>query len=541
MRRALFASVAVIALAACDNQTAGRTAGDSGSTTTVADTRSGGESSNRRARAARDTTSVEAVQGLYLAESGSGRVSFESADTVGGEHVLTNVLIAGEEGDSEVIRAERIRLLGAHMDGGAASFDRLIFENLTVESDTDEGSVTVASISIDEPNAKMADLVSTFLSNEDVDDDYDFGQFTDYAFGAFTIDGVNIDVEEDGEPVRVDIGRMGLEDMSAGRLGKMVISDIAFEGRGDDGEVVTGSLDSWTFNGLDASALDVFAELGDDPSDAAFHQALTESGLTNPFAKHYDSYALRGLNFDVDGLIFSIGGAEGSAKQTRGGVETSSTLTAMKFRVDDAKSMGAQAKQGLEMLGYDEIEIDGEAVYMADELNDRIYTREARLTLKDGFTLEADYDIGGIGEYTKRATELGGVDIDSFSGGDFDMAEIADIYEPLIINKFELRLIDDSIVERGFNVASTMTGMTPEQVREQAGAMLTMGGMFVPEGAAQQIALDAIAATREFLANPGTLSISVDSDQPVAIGDLIGVEDPNELATIMPIKVEASK
>jgi hypothetical protein len=119
---------------------------------------------------------------------------------------------------------------------------------------------------------------------------------------------------------------------------------------------------------------------------------------------------------------------------------------------------------------------------------------------------------------------------------------MTELLGPLLVNGFELRLIDDSIVERSLAALGTMQGQTPDQVREQAVGLMALGTMMSPPGPVQALAAEAIAAATSFLEEPGTLRITVAPDEPVAFADLLAAfesEDYEQALSLLNVEVAA--
>ncbi len=493
-------------------------------------------------------TTASTPEGLaffHVANSGDGRVSFASSSTEGDYRVLSDVTIEGEDG--AVVRAETLRLAGARETRDGAVFDSLEILGLS-GGDAAEGLFTLDRIVIDEPSPLMASLISQALSDEGVDEDADWGDPSDYGFETFAIEGFSVNLPSDGAaPVSNDPKKGAVATTSAGASGgTMALGGFRMTGLGDSklagfllegftldapmedgsGGMMTMSLDTISIGGLDMSGIDDFASANfEDPDEV--EQALAESGFSNPFIKRYDDYAIEGFTADIDGVLVGLERMGGEAEQTRGGVETSDMLQGLTVAFDDSKSTGAQGLSGLQMLGYDRIEINGRFVQLADERNDRLSSDEYVLEAVDALSLALDYDITGIGAYIEAAAGQG-MDMDSF-----DPEMVAELLGPLMINGFELRLTDDSIVERALQAAADQQGSTPDAVREQATAMMAIGTLMAPPGAVQSLVSDAIAAAGTFLEEQGTLRITLDPDQPVSVADLMTAFEAQDFDTAL--------
>jgi len=514
MRRHL-AAVSLLVLAACSQEGA-----DATGSTSVADFEGG----------ALAASSGDALAVLSLSGSGDGRVSFGSVETQGAAHIFSDVTIVTEEGDE--LHADSIRLVGAALTGDSPTFDAFQITNLS--ADDKDGSVLIGNIEIIEPNSKVVQFIAAVLS-DDVDiEDFDWGQLSDYAFSAVAMEGFAF-TGTDGEAV--NIGSIRFDGLSEARLGSFSFENLSIVGETDDGGDLTMSLGSWVTNGLNLTGLDAFADLDDDMDPEDMQRALNTSGLTDPFTQHYDDYALNDVVIDIDGVRVVLDSLIGSTRQTRGGLRVTDDMNALTVNFDDSKDLGAQALEGLSMLGYDHIEISLHSEIMADPLTDRLYTQDYELRIADAFSLQFDYDISGVHQYMKNAAKQGvGASLD------FDAMYFRELVAPLMLNNFEMRLTDDSAVEHGLQAAATMNNATPDEMREGAIALMTLGSLMAPQGPAQELVQDAITAATSFLQEPGTLRIAINSGEPVALVEVFTAlesDDPASALALVNVEIEA--
>jgi hypothetical protein len=533
MRRE-FAVVAVAVIAACSQE--GSTASGQGN----------------EAKAGPVQTSASTPEGLalfHVAESGDGRVSFASSSIQGDYQVLSDLVFVGDDGAE--VRAETLRLAGARDTADGPVFDSLEILGLT-GGDATEGAFHLNRIVIDKPTPMLASLIAQALSDDGVDEDADWGDPSDYGFQTFALEGFSADIPSEGAATPADVRKKGAitRDPPVGAGGSMSFDDLLLSGLGDSklasfsfdgfslnapmedgtGGMVTMNLDSISMSGLDMSGIDELADADlDDPE--AFEQAMAESGFSNPFLKRYDDYALEGFAADIDGVLIGLERLGGTAEQVRGGgVETSDTLQGLTVSFDSSKSTGAQGLAGLQMLGYDSLEINGRFVQNADQANDRLSSDEYVLEAVDAFSLALAYDITGIGAYLQAAAEQG-VDLSSMDS--FDPEAVAALVAPLMINGFELKITDDSLIERALQAVADQQGSTPDEVRVQATAMMAVGALMAPPGAVQTLVSDAIGAAGTFLEEQGTLRITVDPEEPVSIADLMAAFEAQDFDTAL--------
>jgi hypothetical protein len=226
----------------------------------------------------------------------------------------------------------------------------------------------------------------------------------------------------------------------------------------------------------------------------------------------------------------------GSAQTVRAGVRTTDAIDGLSISFDGSKSTGAQALGALSALGYDRFDVSSRCVQLADEANDRVSSEDCALEAADAFSLSSSYSISGVAAYMAAAAAQG-VEMSSL---DADLA--AEALEPLTINSFELRLIDDSLVERALQAVAEQQSTTPDVIRQQATAMMAIGTLMAPPGAVQTLVGEAIAAVGEFLETPGSLRISIAPAEPVSIGALmttIEAQDFDSAISMLNIEIAA--
>lgn len=454
---------------------------------------------------------ADALGFFHLGQSGEGRVSFASSRNVRGGEELSDVTITGDDGMN--LHADTLRITGVRDTRDGPVFDALVLDGLSASDGSD--GFTLDRVTIDKPNAPLARVVAAMFSQGSMDD-FEWGKPSDYGFDSIAFEGFNTDA--DGGQVSVETLR--LTGLDAGTLDRLEVENVAAEGDDPKQESFSFGLGSWRMNGVDMSGADAFADADiEDPED--FQAALQDSGFNNPFVKRFDDYEFKDATLDVNGVMVALDGLTGTARQTRRGIATDETLDNLKVTFDAAKPTGAQALAMLSQLGYDALEINGHFAQNADERADRVSTDDYAIEATDAFRLELDYDIAGVAAYLQAAAAEGWR-----PGSSMDDPEIvARVFGPLVINAFELRLIDKSLVQRAFAAAAVAQGVPEEQIRAQTTAMMTMGTMMTPPGPLQALTAQAVQAATSFLEEPGTLRITVAPAQPVSIGELITAFD----------------
>ena len=178
--------------------------------------------------------------------------------------------------------------------------------------------------------------------------------------------------------------------------------------------------------------------------------------------------------------------------------------------------MGARLADGLQRLGYESLDFSMAAESVFDPSEDRVRTDgDNYFEMRDGFRLTFEQDFGGITEYTERY-------LAAMAEGDLDEGELpSEVFEPLVIHNFSLRLEDRSLLDRALQAGAEAQGSTPEELRMQAAAMVGMGLMAASAEAPQALVASLGQALTGFINQGGTLLVSVSPDEPVSVGEIM--------------------
>jgi len=150
-----------------------------------------------------------------------------------------------------------------------------------------------------------------------------------------------------------------------------------------------------------------------------------------------------------------------------------------------------------------------------DANKDTVELKDGLFTMKDGFKLSYNYGATGVKAMTDQMAAMG----NSGSGQQMSAA-----MEMLKLNGMQLRLEDDSIVDRSLKLAAEMRGGTPESIRRELKVALTMAPLMAGGGAEGEMLAELAGAFGDFVQNGGTLSIVMDPKSPIAMSDLANVK-----------------
>jgi len=135
-----------------------------------------------------------------------GVMNWTQKSGAAGNYVYTSLGTKTKEGEISIAQAE---LVGVHMDGDEASFDRVNFQGMRIKGDDVE--LNIGAMSIAKPSPKMAQAIITALqTNEGFDDlEVDWDEGHEVSFGAISIDDIGVNSKEvKGLSARSQYGRL---------------------------------------------------------------------------------------------------------------------------------------------------------------------------------------------------------------------------------------------------------------------------------------------------------------------------------------------
>lgn len=486
-----------------------------------------------------EATASDALSALHLSTSGEGVVSWDEREFDDGVYTFTGVVFtdtsdadddddADEEDEDgaefDSIRAERMILAAPRFDDdGNVIFDRLSIEDATfVSEEGEESSGGFDRFLVEGPNALMVADFARGFSGEEMDDDEDVN-FSAYRFETFALEGLNIASTEDGEDFDMSMTRFAMENYEGERLGRFEISGVGFNGESADTGPIEFAFDEMVIENIGPSLMNSFDRGIADAMATEIGENVTEEPDDfdpedyNPFDA-YESFRFTGLNANIGGIRVTMDSMTAEVDENADEVIMTSEITPLVVRPDTEQPLGAQMAMGLGMLGYQQIEIHGESEAVYDRDEDRVYSRgENYFEMTDGFRIEAESDFGGYMAYAREAMRVSmGMQPDDFDGED-----VMAMFDPLTINRFVLSIEDHSLLDRALTAGSAAQGMSKAELRQQAGAMISLGMMGMPAEIPRPLLTELSTALVEFINEGGSITITIDPDEPVSVGELV--------------------
>ena len=529
MKIALIISVSALALVACND--------DSASNGDIAIT------------PVDEATAASALEALHLANSGDGVVSWDSRSFDDGVYTFTGLTFvfpedeekrededeegasAGVEFSTNTMTAESMTLASPRFDAdGNVIFDRLAINAMTLGTDDDEFDGTIDGFVIEQPSADLvATLAHGFSGDASGDDGFDEG---DWTYGLFAVEGVNIAGTEDGNSFTARLGRLAIDDLTEFTIGRFELLDFAVEGMDDEVGIINFRVDEMSADGIGEGITYPFAAqfamMGSAFSPDTPNEDVTAGMPEMPEdfdpLDAYDSATIRGLNANIGGITVTLDSLTANVDDDGDEVRYVSEMTPLVIAPDANYPLGAQMQMGLGMLGYQQLELVSEGASVYEREADRAYTDGGNyFEMRDGFRVEVESDMSGLMAYSLAALQMG------YTMDEPDPEQVLSLLDPLVLRHFVFRLEDLSLLDRALTAASAMQGMPKEQLRMQAGAMITMGTMAAPAEIPRALLTEFSTAMTNFIANGGTVEVRIAPDNPVRIADLVAQAEAGTL------------
>jgi len=303
-----------------------------------------------------DEEGQQALAELNLLNESGDALNWTKTSGKNGYYSFTDLSVKDDDSQLSIAKAE---LVGVHMEGEVASFDRADFSNIKIYDEKEDVTVTLKALSVARPTPNMAKAIITSLQNikklDDVDLDTDDAN-ADMGFGALGISGVNISSPD----INLSTDTLMWGEDADTKLTDFKVKDVIFNTTEKAKEPVTVSLKSLSATGIPGDLFDDLPQPGSS--------ALAMMGGLNPMKQMFKTFKMEDL--DIDSNYFSIvsEGFEGQSTE-KGGVTTQHSVgEPLIISLKDAPN-DPQAKQVYDMvkeLGFDEIVLESSQTTIMD-------------------------------------------------------------------------------------------------------------------------------------------------------------------------------
>lgn len=400
-------------------------------------------------------------------------------------------------------------------EDGFVVFDGFAMENFRTEETDGEDFMRVVYFGASGMNANMARDFARLFSGEE--DDVE-PAWNDWAFESFRLEGLELESLEEGGRSRIVLDQFSVQNYSDVELGQFVISGFQLDGPGDSGPV-TMRLDELTLTGFQTQAyaelMDALAAGGDED---AIMSAYYQSAMS-PQMDMFDQFAMRGLLIDAEGVHIAMDNLTAQIQQRGSRYISSAAMDSLRLIPDATKEAGAQVAMALGMLGYDRLELSLASNGIYDESTGEVWTDgDNYVELQDGLRIEMSQRFSGYDTYFANLPEAMA---QLEAAGDDEALQTQaslDLMRPIILNNMRISLTDLSLLERALEAGAAAQGITADELRIQAGAMIGMGMMSAPPEIPRPMLSQLSGALTNFINSGGTLTIEANPPEPLSFG-----------------------
>ena len=478
----------------------------------------------------RDGDAAEApdvISAMMLPNSGDGMITYASKEVDGASATFSDIGVQSMEG----FTADSLVFEGLDMVDGQASFSRMSFSGLSM-SDPEAADTTnmgVSEIELINPSPALAAWVASALGTGEP---ADFPAVEEISFDAWSISDLSGEFSgTDGEGT-FSVSSLQLRDVENQRAALAELTGVTFDIIGEDEMNFKGGVDSMSIAGSDLSFLSAIQQNAGD--EDAMGAAIMSAMMQNPMEPGYDRFTLDNLTFEGEGMNFAMPSMDSYIERNYDGQPVSYVVEPFSMTLDadaDGGEVGAGLAQGFSMLGYDGIEIRGAGNSQYDPDAD-ILTSEAAdnyFELVDGARFSYGGEFIGYSEFNQQLAAS--MDMENLAeGGEPDPMVMQQALSALQIGNFEMRITDDGLVDRVFNVVATQQGQDPAQMRAQVAQMMGMAPLMAQQaGVDTAIATEVGTALSSFIQEPKTLTITLDPEEPISMESVAAMEDPSML------------
>lgn len=481
-------------------------------------------------------TAAAALSAFSLGDSGAGRVAFADSNLKGDTATFTNVTITPTDDNGEddtPILAKKLTFDGLGMIDGQANFSRMTLTGISIEPhDLDENETvdaTIGKVELINPSPETAAWVASLLG-KGKPAEMPVGEAL--SFDKWAMNDLSFNMSEEGkEDNRFVIESIKLTGIKNERAEQMLLKNMHLDiDSTAKNETVKFDLDQVEVRKADMSLLRAIAE-GDKGDGEAIAKSMIEIMNNNPIDPGYDYFNVSGLDMAVEGVNFAVPKMTNRVIRNKAGQPIRVYAEPYKMTLNanaEGGEFGEQLASGLATMGYDKLTLTGESDADYDPDTDTLTykTGQNYIKLDDGFKLNFGGKVEGYSSYSKATSQM------ALNGPDAVNPEamMEDALKDLIIHNFEIKLVDNSIVDRAFNAYAAKSGEDPQQLRNQSVGMLAMAPLMLGgSGMDMELITDTTGALSKFLTSGGTFTLKLAPKQPIKISELVEMEDPSAI------------
>ena len=394
-------------------------------------------------------------------------------------------------------KAKRLTLSGLHMDGDTPVADLIKMGGVSFQGE--DGSMTIENMGL--RDVVLSKNFGTFVEMDDILNFDDLALDVDIDDDDATVKGpksvVLSGLKGTSDDAKFSISNLGWgQDPKTSNL-RFAAQDLSITVLDDKPMSLTLKSANFTGSGADTD---------DDAEFVGLHAGLIEFFSQG---QGFGDVDIKGLNIDSDIFLLSLPTLTQSVRETARTMQADFDMPALTLAMVGNDELSGDAAKGyavLKSLGYDELVFSSQGQTEINQKTDFMTIKAVSLNLKDGFDLNYKGKVSGIGGMKKLGEEASSEDVKAAQ-------------DNVRIHDFSLSLEDKSIVERGFNLASDMTGQKPKNLRRQAASVLAIGSLAALTQSDGALYTQLAEALGDFMEDGGTLNIALDPETPLTLGD----------------------
>jgi len=256
-----------------------------------------------------DAEGKQALAEMNLLDESGDALSWAKTSGENGNYNFTDLSAKDDDAQLSIATAN---LVGVHMDGETATFDRADFSGIKIYDETDDVTITMKTLSVARPTPDMAKAIITSLQNikglDDLDLDMDDAD-VDMGFGALGMSGINITSKD----LNLTTDSLVWGEDAETKLTDFKIQDVEFSAAEKAKEPVTVSLKALSATGILGDIFDSLPKPGGSP--------LGMMGGLNPMKQMFKTFKMEDLDIDSNYVSVVSKGFEGKSTE-KGGVTT---------------------------------------------------------------------------------------------------------------------------------------------------------------------------------------------------------------------------
>ena len=500
-------------------------------------------------------TAAQALSAFSLAESGSGRLSFESQDIDGDKAVFTNVILSMPEdagsvdplytpeeiaelfafmdsdgdgiaddgsemtleeysasmnadepaGPPPVVKAAKLEFDGLGMINGAANFSLMRLSDISVtplDGSENQSTGAIGSVELINPSPETAAWVASLFGQGEP---ADMPEGTALSFDRWAIRDVNLDINDGSGSGGFDLASFYIDGLKEETAGKVGLSNLNFQFTEDTSGDVNITLDGFGLAGLDYGLIAAAAASSTDPS------AMSNAMQADPGNPGFDAAVMKGLKADIVGASVNMAdfnsyvGRDGQGRATKITTDPFTMTVAARDNPDGEQFAGALAT-----LGYETLTLSGAGEQLYDPDADIVTLPAGKnyWQLNDGFKLDVSAKYEGTKALSEASTAA------SLEANPDAMMEA--MMSKLAFHQFEIAFDDNGFFNRALNAYAAQSGEDPANLRAQVSGMMAMAPMAASStGVDVAVITELATAISSFVQDPKTLTISLAPPTPV--------------------------